>query len=153
MKEFNLEFQYKIHLECYWRMLHFEKSHMYIIHGKFFFFFLYCLGTCLNECEKAPPLVLLWALFAMFGMCVCAAGGSGEPGNAADLEALQKRVRRQETLLQRCKELINTNKERSAQLSSENDALQQQLQERLQELEKMKVKCLITPCSDGTLHY
>ncbi|XP_060781327.1 golgin subfamily A member 4 isoform X2 [Neoarius graeffei] len=65
-------------------------------------------------------------------------GGSGEPGNSAELEVLQKRVRRQETLLQRCKELINTNKERSAQLSSENEALQQQLQERLQELEKMK---------------
>ncbi|XP_034157108.2 golgin subfamily A member 4 isoform X2 [Pangasianodon hypophthalmus] len=66
------------------------------------------------------------------------AWGSGEPGSTADLEVLQKRVRRQETLLQRCKELINSNKERSAQLSSENDALQQQLQERLQELEKMK---------------
>ncbi|MCJ8730858.1 hypothetical protein PDJAM_G00189280 [Pangasius djambal] len=66
------------------------------------------------------------------------AGGSGEPGNAADLDVLQKRVRRQETLLQRCKELINSNRECSAQLSSENDALQQQLQERLQELEKMK---------------
>ncbi|XP_017319168.1 golgin subfamily A member 4 isoform X2 [Ictalurus punctatus] len=65
-------------------------------------------------------------------------GGTGEPGNTADMEVLQKRVRRQETLLQRCKELINTNKERSAQLSSENDALQQQLQERLQELEKIK---------------
>ncbi|KAK3573603.1 hypothetical protein QTP86_030008 [Hemibagrus guttatus] len=66
------------------------------------------------------------------------AGGTGEPRNTADLEVLQKRVRRQEMLLQSCKELINTNKERSAQLSSENDALQQQLQERLQELEKMK---------------
>ncbi|KAM9476755.1 golgin subfamily A member 4 isoform 2-T2 [Clarias gariepinus] len=65
-------------------------------------------------------------------------GGSGMPDNTADLEVLQKRVRRQETLLQRCKEMINTSKERSAQLSSENDALQQQLQERLQELEKMK---------------
>lgn len=77
-------------------------------------------------------------------MCGCAAGGSGEPGNTADLEVLQKRVRRQETLLQRCKELINTSKERSVQLSSENDALQQQLQERLQELEKMKVLYLLT---------
>lgn len=77
-------------------------------------------------------------------MCGCAAGGSSEPGNTADLEVLQKRVRRQETLLQRCKELINTNKERSAQLSSENDALQQQLQERLQELEKIKV-CIYLP--------
>ncbi|KAL7890488.1 hypothetical protein AOLI_G00027460 [Acnodon oligacanthus] len=66
------------------------------------------------------------------------AGGSGEPGGAADVDALQKRVLRQETLLQRCKELIRTSKERSAQLGSENEALQQQLQERLQELEKMK---------------
>lgn len=76
---------------------------------------------------------------AIVNVCVRAAGGSGEPGSSAELEVLQKRVRRQETLLQRCKELINTNKERSAQLSSENDALQQQLQERLQELEKIKV--------------
>ncbi|KAL6487645.1 hypothetical protein MHYP_G00042710 [Metynnis hypsauchen] len=66
------------------------------------------------------------------------AGGSGEPGSTADVDTLQKRVLRQETLLQRCKELIRTSKERSAQLSSENEALQQQLQERLQELEKMK---------------
>ncbi|KAI5611533.1 golgin subfamily A member 4 isoform X1, partial [Silurus asotus] len=66
------------------------------------------------------------------------AGGSTEPGSIADLEVLQTRVRRQETLLQRCKELINTNRERSVQISSENEALQQQLQERLQELEKMK---------------
>ncbi|KAF7710985.1 hypothetical protein HF521_009857 [Silurus meridionalis] len=66
------------------------------------------------------------------------AGGSTEPSSSADLEVLQKRVRRQETLLQRCKELINTNRERSVQISSENEALQQQLQERLQELEKMK---------------
>uniref|UniRef100_A0AAR2L3I3 GRIP domain-containing protein n=1 Tax=Pygocentrus nattereri TaxID=42514 RepID=A0AAR2L3I3_PYGNA len=66
------------------------------------------------------------------------AGGSSEPGGAVDVDALQKRVLRQETLLQRCKELIRTSKERSAQLSSENEALQQQLQERLQELEKMK---------------
>ncbi|XP_066534450.1 golgin subfamily A member 4 isoform X2 [Hoplias malabaricus] len=66
------------------------------------------------------------------------AGDSSEPGNTVDMEGLQKRVLRQETLLQRCKELIRTNKERSTQLSSENEALQQQLQERLQELEKMK---------------
>ena len=46
---------------------------------------------------------------------------------------------RQENLLQKCKELIRTHKERSAQLGSENETLQEQLQERLQELEKMKV--------------
>ncbi|KTF82117.1 hypothetical protein cypCar_00049399, partial [Cyprinus carpio] len=64
--------------------------------------------------------------------------GSGEPGSAVDLEALQKRIKRQESLLQRCKEMIRSSKERSAQLTSENEVLQQQLQERLQELEKMK---------------
>lgn len=35
--------------------------------------------------------------------------------------------------------MIRSSKERSAQLGSENEVLQQQLQERLQELEKMKV--------------
>lgn len=34
---------------------------------------------------------------------------------------------------------MRTHKERSAQLGSENETLQEQLQERLQELEKMKV--------------
>lgn len=55
------------------------------------------------------------------------------------MEALQKRVRRQENLLHKCKEVMRTHKERSAQLGSENETLQEQLQERLQELEKMKV--------------
>uniref|UniRef100_A0A672PPH1 Golgin A4 n=1 Tax=Sinocyclocheilus grahami TaxID=75366 RepID=A0A672PPH1_SINGR len=64
--------------------------------------------------------------------------GSGEPGSTVDLEVLQKRIKRQESLLQRCKEMIRSSKERSAQLSSENEVLQQQLQERLQELEKIK---------------
>ncbi|TNN61778.1 Golgin subfamily A member 4 [Liparis tanakae] len=54
------------------------------------------------------------------------------------LEALQKRVKRQENLLQKCKEVMRTHKERSAQLGSENETLQTQLQERLQELEKIK---------------
>nr|XP_029541209.1 golgin subfamily A member 4 isoform X2 [Oncorhynchus nerka] len=54
------------------------------------------------------------------------------------MEVLQKRVTRQENLLQKCKELLRTHKERSAQLTSENDTLQEQLQERLQELEKTK---------------
>lgn len=55
------------------------------------------------------------------------------------MEALQKRVKRQENLLQKCKEVMRTHKERSAQLSTENETLQEQLQERLQELEKIKV--------------
>lgn len=55
------------------------------------------------------------------------------------MEALQKRVKRQENLLQKCKEVMHTHKERSAQLSTENETLQEQLQERLQELEKIKV--------------
>ncbi|CAL8300010.1 unnamed protein product [Merluccius merluccius] len=59
-------------------------------------------------------------------------------GDSAVMEALQKRVKRQEKLLQKCKELLLTHKERSAQLGSENETLQEQLQERLQELEKMK---------------
>ncbi|KAL0178625.1 hypothetical protein M9458_027519, partial [Cirrhinus mrigala] len=64
----------------------------------------------------------------------------GEPGSVVDIEALQKRVKRQESLLQRCKEMIRSSKERTAQLTSENEVLQQQLQERLQELEKIKVQ-------------
>lgn len=55
------------------------------------------------------------------------------------MEDLQKRVKRQENLLHKCKEVMRTHKERSIQLSSENEALQLQLQERLQELEKIKV--------------
>uniref|UniRef100_A0A8C4GMP2 Golgin A4 n=1 Tax=Dicentrarchus labrax TaxID=13489 RepID=A0A8C4GMP2_DICLA len=54
------------------------------------------------------------------------------------IEALQKRVKRQENLLQKCKEVMRTHKERSAQLGTENETLHEQLQERLQELEKMK---------------
>uniref|UniRef100_A0A3Q1GQ04 Uncharacterized protein n=1 Tax=Acanthochromis polyacanthus TaxID=80966 RepID=A0A3Q1GQ04_9TELE len=64
---------------------------------------------------------------------------SGNTDPTKLLEALQKRVKRQENLLQKCKEVMRTHKERSAQLSSENETLQEQLQERLQELEKMKV--------------
>ncbi|KAM9308232.1 golgin subfamily A member 4 [Gastrophryne carolinensis] len=62
----------------------------------------------------------------------------GSDDSAKTLEALQVRVRRQENLLQRCKEMIRSHKERSAQLCSEKDALQNQLEERLQELEKIK---------------
>lgn len=54
------------------------------------------------------------------------------------LEMLQQRVKRQENLLQRCKETIGSHKEQCALLLSEKEALQEQLEERLQELEKMK---------------
>ncbi|XP_052006599.1 golgin subfamily A member 4-like isoform X2 [Xyrauchen texanus] len=64
--------------------------------------------------------------------------GGAESGSVVDVEVLQKRIKRQESLLQRCKEVVRSSKERSAQLASENDVLQQQLQERLQELEKIK---------------
>nr|XP_033786445.1 golgin subfamily A member 4 isoform X2 [Geotrypetes seraphini] len=66
--------------------------------------------------------------------------GSGDGGSDASktMEALQVRVRRQENLLQRCKEMIRSHKERSSQLSNEKEALQEQLEERFQELEKIK---------------
>uniref|UniRef100_A0A674N2B0 Golgin A4 n=1 Tax=Takifugu rubripes TaxID=31033 RepID=A0A674N2B0_TAKRU len=64
--------------------------------------------------------------------------GEGNSDPAKLMEALQKRVKRQENLLQKCKEVMHTHKERSAQLSTENETLQEQLQERLQELEKIK---------------
>lgn len=78
----------------------------------------------------------------------------GDGASAKAVEALQQRVKRQENLLQRCKETIRSHKEQCAQLTSEKEALQEQLDERLQELEKMKVKermsvvCLPQP-SDG----
>lgn len=68
---------------------------------------------------------------------VLAGEGSSDPTKV--MEALQKRVKRQENLLQKCKEVMRTHKERSAQLGTENETLQEQLQERLQELEKIKV--------------
>ncbi|XP_031201714.1 golgin subfamily A member 4 isoform X3 [Mastomys coucha] len=68
--------------------------------------------------------------------------GVGEPvgggTSAKTLEMLQQRVKRQENLLQRCKETIGSHKEQCALLLSEKEALQEQLEERLQELEKMK---------------
>uniref|UniRef100_A0A8C6YIU9 Uncharacterized protein n=1 Tax=Nothoprocta perdicaria TaxID=30464 RepID=A0A8C6YIU9_NOTPE len=63
---------------------------------------------------------------------------SGNEDSVKTLETLTQRVKRQENLLQRCKELIRSHKERSGQLSNEKEALQEQLDERLQELEKMK---------------
>lgn len=65
--------------------------------------------------------------------------GEGNSDPAKLMETLQKRVKRQENLLQKCKEVMRTHKERSAQLSTENETLQEQLQERLQELERIKV--------------
>lgn len=69
----------------------------------------------------------------------------GHEDSVKTLETLAQRVRRQENLLQRCKEMIRSHKERSAQLTNEKEALQEQLEERLQELEKIKVwKILLT---------
>lgn len=65
----------------------------------------------------------------------------GNEDSVKTLETLNQRVKRQENLLQRCKEMIRSHKERCAQLTNEKEALQEQLEERLQELEKMKVKC------------
>ncbi|XP_041532701.1 golgin subfamily A member 4 isoform X3 [Microtus oregoni] len=66
----------------------------------------------------------------------------GEPvgggASAKTLEMLQQRVKRQENLLQRCKETIRSHKEQCTLLVSEKEALQEQLAERLQELEKIK---------------
>ena len=64
----------------------------------------------------------------------------GNEDSVKTLETLNQRVKRQENLLQRCKEMIQSHKERCAQLTNEKEALQEQLEERLQELEKMKVK-------------
>ncbi|XP_041748337.1 golgin subfamily A member 4 isoform X2 [Coregonus clupeaformis] len=63
------------------------------------------------------------------------AEGSSDPSTI--MEVFQK-VTRQENLLQKCKELLRTHKERNAQLTSDNNTLQEQLQERLQDLEKTK---------------
>lgn len=64
----------------------------------------------------------------------------GDGASAKTLETLQQRIKRQENLLQRCKETIQSHKEQCTLLTSEKEALQEQLDERLQELEKMKVK-------------
>lgn len=63
----------------------------------------------------------------------------GDGSSANTLETLQQRVKRQENLLQRCKGTIQSHKEQCTLLTSEKEALQEQLDERLQELEKMKV--------------
>ncbi|XP_032876148.1 golgin subfamily A member 4 isoform X3 [Amblyraja radiata] len=64
--------------------------------------------------------------------------GEGAGDGANSLVVLQKRVKRQENLLQRCKEMIHVHKERCTQVTSENETLQEQLDERYQELEKIK---------------
>ncbi|XP_005383764.1 PREDICTED: golgin subfamily A member 4 isoform X2 [Chinchilla lanigera] len=64
--------------------------------------------------------------------------GVGGRASAKTLETLQQRIKRQENLLQRCKETIQSRKEQCTLLTSEKEALQEQLDERLQELEKMK---------------
>uniref|UniRef100_A0A8I3X628 Golgin A4 n=1 Tax=Callithrix jacchus TaxID=9483 RepID=A0A8I3X628_CALJA len=58
--------------------------------------------------------------------------------SAKTLETLQQRVKRQENLLKRCKETIQSHKEQCTLLTSEKEALQEQLDERLKELEKIK---------------
>ncbi|XP_053455228.1 golgin subfamily A member 4 isoform X4 [Nycticebus coucang] len=63
---------------------------------------------------------------------------AGDGASAKTLETLQQRVKRQENLLQRCKATIQSHKEQCTLLTSEKEALQEQLDERLQELEKMK---------------
>uniref|UniRef100_A0A8C5N4Y3 Uncharacterized protein n=1 Tax=Leptobrachium leishanense TaxID=445787 RepID=A0A8C5N4Y3_9ANUR len=67
-----------------------------------------------------------------------AENNSNNGDTAKQLEELQVRVKRQENLLQRCKETIRSHKERAAQLSNEKEALQNQLDDRFQELEKIK---------------
>uniref|UniRef100_A0A250Y8A6 Golgin subfamily A member 4 n=2 Tax=Castor canadensis TaxID=51338 RepID=A0A250Y8A6_CASCN len=62
----------------------------------------------------------------------------GDAVSAKTLETLWQRVKRQENLLQRYKETIQSHKEQCTLLTSEKEALQEQLDERLQELEKMK---------------
>ncbi|XP_049622321.1 golgin subfamily A member 4-like isoform X2 [Suncus etruscus] len=61
-----------------------------------------------------------------------------DEASAKTLETLQRRVKRQENLLQLCKKKIQTHKEQCTLLTSEKEALQEQLDERLQELENMK---------------
>lgn len=92
-----------------------------------------------GECRST-----FWKQYVHVIMLVCCLiGGNGD--SVKTLETLHQRVKRQENLLQRCKEVIRSHKERCAQLTNEKEALQEQLEERLQELEKMKVwKMLLT---------
>ncbi|KAM3821351.1 golgin subfamily A member 4 [Vipera latastei] len=65
-------------------------------------------------------------------------GPVGNENADKTIETLTQRVKHQENLLHQCKERINTQKERLAQLTNEKEVLQEQLYERLQELEKIK---------------
>ncbi|XP_034275649.1 golgin subfamily A member 4 isoform X2 [Pantherophis guttatus] len=66
------------------------------------------------------------------------AGPVGNENADKTIETLTQRVKHKENLLHQCKERIKSQKERLAQLTSEKEALQEQLYERLQELEKIK---------------
>ncbi|XP_026548911.1 golgin subfamily A member 4-like, partial [Notechis scutatus] len=54
------------------------------------------------------------------------------------IETLTQRVKHQENLLHQCKERVKSQKECLTQLTSDKEALQEQLCERLLELEKIK---------------
>lgn len=84
--------------------------------------------------EHLPPLSI--SLSPVHAALPFVGGGA----SAKTLEMLQQRVKRQENLLQRCKETIRSHKEQCTLLVSEKEALQEQLEERLQELEKIKVR-------------
>lgn len=88
-----------------------------------------------DNCSQRAFCSLLTTLACAALLLIVVDGAS-----AKTLEVLQQRVKRQENLLQRCKETIQSHKEQCALLTSEKEALQEQLDERLQELEKMKVK-------------
>ena len=84
---------------------------------------------------RAPPPLSI-SLSPLHAALPFVGGGA----SAKTLEMLQQRVKRQENLLQRCKETIRSHKEQCTLLVSEKEALQEQLEERLQELEKIKVR-------------
>ncbi|RXN01830.1 Integrin alpha-9 [Acipenser ruthenus] len=75
--------------------------------------------------------------------------GTGDASKT--LDALQQRVRRQENLLQKCKEMLHTHKERSTQLASEKEALQEQLEklEKIKEFQNVEKTRLITQLRDA----
>lgn len=103
-----------------------------------------------SSCVFIQKIILLDVIFIFLPLHFMSSTGEGNSDPTKLLEALQKRVKRQENLLQKCKEVMRTHKERSTQLSTENETLQEQLQERLQELEKIKV-AYSQPCN-GLYH-
>lgn len=94
------------------------------------------MGPSHTRPSHVSSLVCLVTALLMLMLLYLVGGGT----SAKTLEMLQQRVKRQENLLQRCKETIGSHKEQCALLLSEKEALQEQLDERLQELEKMKVR-------------